>query len=483
MESVMDLSNYVYAAPEMVLIGLICVVLVADLFVEDHNRHITFLLALASLAVTLGVLLGTAPADAVYVFSGAYVADPLATVLKAATIGYVAVVFIYSHGYLSANDLHEGEFDTLGLFGLLGMMIMMSANSLLVMYLGLETLALSQYALVAIDRNNVVSAEAAMKYFVLGAIASGSLLYGISWIYGTTGHLQFDAIANVIVSDPSVNSVGLWFGLAFLLVGIAFKFGAVPFHMWLPDVYNGARSPVTLYIASAPKIAAFALTFRVLVDGLGGLHPVWDDMVMVIAVLSIVIGNIVAIAQTNIKRMLAYSTIGHVGFILLAVFTGTEEGYAAGLFYTLTYVLTAAGAFGVVIVLSRKGYEAESLTDFRGLNARSPWFALVMMFMMFSMAGIPPFVGFFAKLNVIAAVIDAGYTGLAIIMVVASVIGAYYYLRVIWYMYFEEAEDQAVIAPGSDMAWLLSLNGLAVLGLGILPGWLWALCEAVMGAA
>jgi NADH-quinone oxidoreductase subunit N len=239
---------------------------------------------------------------------------------------------------------------------------------------------------------------------------------------------------------------------------------------------------VTLYIASAPKVAAFALTFRILVDGLGDLHPVWDDMVMVIAVLSMLIGNIVAIAQSNIKRMLAYSTIGHVGFILLGVFVGTEQGYAAALFYTLTYVLTAAAAFGIVIALSRKGYEAESMSDFRGLNARSPWFALIMMFIMFSMAGIPPFVGFFAKLNAIAAVIDAGYTGLAVLMVLASVIGAFYYLRVIWFMYFEEAEDKAVISPGGDMVWLLSLNGLAVLGLGILPGWLWALCEAVMRA-
>ena len=483
MESVMDLSNYVYAAPEMVLLGLICVVLVVDLFVEDHNRHITFLAALAAIVATIATLLGTAPAETTLVFSGAYVADPLSTVLKVATAGFVAIVFIYSRGYLGANDLHKGEFYTLGLFGLLGMMIMMSANSLLTMYLGLETLALSQYALVAIDRKNVVSAEAAMKYFVLGAIASGSFLYGISWIYGTTGHLQFDSIANAVASDPAVNSLGLWFGLAFLLVGIAFKFGAVPFHMWLPDVYNGARSPVTLYVASAPKIAAFALTFRILVDGLGGLHPVWNDMVMVIAVLSLLLGNIVAIAQSNIKRMLAYSTIGHVGFILLGIFVGTEQGYAAALFYTLTYVLTAAAAFGIVIVLSRKGYEAESMSDFRGLNVRSPWFALMMMFVMFSMAGIPPFVGFFAKLNAISAVVDAGYTGLAVIMVLASVIGAFYYLRVIWYMYFEEAEDQAVITPGGDVAWFLSLNGLAILGLGILPGWLWALCEAVMRAA
>jgi len=479
----MELSNYVFAAPEMVLTGLICVVLIADLFIDENNRGITFLLALVSLAVTFIVLLGSAPPREVLVFSGAYVNDPFATILKATAIIFVGVVFVYSRGYLVQNDLHKGEFYTLGLFGLLGMMIMMSANSLLTMYLGLETLALSQYALVAIDRNNVASAESAMKYFVLGAIASGSLLYGISWIYGVTGSLQFDGIAAAIAADPSVNGVGLWFGLAFLLVGIAFKFGAVPFHMWLPDVYNGARSPVTLYIASAPKLASLALTFRILVDGLGELHDVWDDMIMVIAVLSLLIGKIVAIAQTNIKRMLAYSTIGHVGFMLLCVFTGTEQGYAAALFYVITYVLTAAAAFGIVILLARRGFEADSLADIKGLNARSPWFAVVMMIVMFSLAGIPPFVGFFAKLNAITAVIAAGYPALATIMVVASVIGAFFYLRVIWYMYFEEPEDKAVVAPDRDIAWLLSLNGVAVLALGILPGWLWALCVAVIAAS
>jgi NADH-quinone oxidoreductase subunit N len=359
------------------------------------------------------------------------------------------------------------------------MMIMISANSLLTMYLGLETLALSLYALVAIDRNNATSAEAAMKYFVLGAIASGALLYGISWVYGVTGTIMLDEIAAVIAADPGLNSLPLWFGLAFLIVGIAFKFGAVPFHMWLPDVYQGARTPVTLYIASAPKLAALAFTIRVLVDGLGGLHDVWADMIMVVAVLSLLVGNVIAIAQTNIKRMLGYSTIAHVGFILLAIFCGTEKGNAAALFYTLTYIVAAAGAFGIVILLSRRGYDAENLSDFRGLNARSPWFALMMMFLMFSMAGVPPFIGFFGKLNVIDAVLSSGYPGLAVLMVLASVVGAYYYLRVIWYMYFEEAEDQAVLQASNDTRVVLSLNGVAVLALGIVPGWLWALCTQI----
>ena len=477
----MNLMDYLVAAPEMTLLGLVCVVLVADLFIENENRVLTFWLSMITLAATLAVLLWTAPESRTVIFSGSYVSDSLSQILKIGAVVFVAIAFLYSRDYLRANDLHKGEFYLLGLFGLLGMMIMMSANSLLTMYLGLETMALSLYALVAIDRNNVTSAEAAMKYFILGAIASGVLLYGISWIYGVTGALQFHEISAAISSDPSLNSLPLWFGLAFLIVGIAFKFGAVPFHMWLPDVYQGARTPVTLYIASAPKLAALALILRVLVDGLGGLHETWAAMIMVVAVLSLLLGNFVAIVQTNIKRMLGYSTIGHVGFILLAVFCGTGEGNAAALFYTLTYVVAAAGAFGIVILLSRRGYEADRLTDYKGLNARSPWFALMMMFLMFSLAGVPPFVGFFAKLNVISAVLDSGYPGLAVLMVLATVVGAYYYLRVIWYMYFEEAEDKAVLQASTDMRLVLSVNSLAVLALGIAPGWLLVLCVQILG--
>ena len=477
----MNYMDLIAAAPEMTLLGLICVVLIADLFVDNENRIVTFWLSIASLAITALVLYSTAPVARTVIFDGSYVSDALSQVLKLGSVLFVAAAFFYARDYLRANDLHKGEYYLLGLFGLLGMMIMISANSLLTMYLGLETLALSMYALVAIDRNNVTAAESAMKYFVLGAIASGCLLYGISWVYGVTGSLQFDQIAAALSADPSLNNLPLWFGLTFLIVGIAFKFGAVPFHMWLPDVYQGARSPITLYLATAPKLAALALILRVLVDGLGGLHETWSSMIMVVAVLSLLVGNIVAIAQTNIKRMLGYSTIGHVGFILLAVFCGTGDGYAAALFYTLTYVLSAAGAFGVIIVMSRRGYEAELLTDFNGLNERSPWFALMMMFLMFSMAGVPPFVGFFAKLNVISAVLDQGFPGLAVLMVLASVVGAYYYLKVIWYMYFEPAEDKAVLQASTDTRLLLSLNSVAVLALGIVPGWLMALCIQVLG--
>ena len=475
----MTLMDYISAAPEMTLLGLICVVLIADLFVDDEHRVLTFWMSITALAITMWSLLATAPTERLVLFDGSYVTDPLSQILKVTAVGFVGIAFLYARDYLRANQLHKGEFYVLGLFGLLGMMIMISANSLLTMYLGLETLALSLYALVAIDRNNVTSAESAMKYFVLGAIASGSLLYGISWVYGVTGTLKFDEIAMVLAANPALNSLPLWFGLAFLIVGISFKFGAVPFHMWLPDVYQGARTPVTLYIASAPKLAALAFTLRVLFDGLGGLHDVWADMIMVVAVLSLLVGNIIAIAQTNIKRMLGYSTIAHVGFILLAVFCGNDKGNAAALFYTLTYIVAAAGAFGIVILLSRRGFEAENLSDFKGLNARSPWFALMMMFLMFSLAGVPPFIGFFGKLNVIDAVLSSGYPGLAILMVLASVVGAFYYLRVIWYMYFEPAEDKAVLQSSADTRLVLSLNGLAVLALGIVPGWLWTLCSQI----
>ncbi|MCH8100899.1 MAG: NADH-quinone oxidoreductase subunit NuoN [Proteobacteria bacterium] len=476
----MTFTDLMPASPEIVLLLLICVVLITDVFLSDENRIVTFWISIATLVLTAWTLLAVAPDARTLLFDGSYVSDPLSQLLKLAATGMVAIAFIYSRDYLQQNDLLRGEFFLLGLFGLLGIMIMISANSMLTMYLGLETLSLSLYALVAFERDSAKAAEAAMKYFVLGAIASGALLYGISWIYGVTGTLKFDEIALAIEQNPAMNALPLWFGIAFLIVGMAFKFGAVPFHMWLPDVYQGARSPVTLYIATAPKLAALALVMRFLVDAFGALHDVWQGMIMVVAVLSLVIGNVVAIAQSNIKRMLGYSAIAHVGFILLAIFTGTEQGYGAAVFYILTYVVMAAGAFGMVILLSRKGFEAEAIGDFKGLNARSPWFALMMLFFMFGMAGVPPWVGFFAKLNVINAVLDAGFPALAVLMVVASVVGAYYYLRVIWYMYFETGEDTSVFQAKLDTRAVLSLNGIAVLALGIMPGWLLKLCIDVI---
>ena len=475
----MDMQTIFSASAEIFLVIMICVVLIVDLFVEGEERKITFWLSLFSLFGTAILVFNNTPESREFIFDGSYVNDPLAGVLKIASIIMVGVGFIYSRNYLIKSNLMKGEFFLLSLFGLLGMLIMISANSLLIMYLGLETLSLSLYALVAFDRNSSIAAESAMKYFILGAIASGSLLYGISWIYGVTGSLEFNEIALAISQDSSLNSLPLWFGMAFVVVGIAFKFGAVPFHMWLPDVYQGARTPVTLFIATAPKLAAFALIYRILVDGLGGVQDAWQGTIMIVSLLSLILGNVVAIAQTNIKRMLGYSAIGHVGFIFAGIFTGTQIGYSAALFYSLTYVIMAAGAFGVLIALSDEE-QGDQLDDLKGLSQRNPWLAAIMLFIMLGMAGIPPWVGFFAKLDIINAVVDAGFAGFAVVMVLTSVIGAFYYLRVIWFMYFEEALESKAIIVSRDIGAVLSLNGLLVLALGLFPGALMQLCIMVM---
>lgn len=473
------MTEFTLAAPEIFLAIAICVVLLVDVWLKQAQRHITYLLSMAT-------LLGTAATSAYYTvdssittFYGAFVADPASGVLKMAAYLIVAIVFLYSRDYLKNNDLFKGEFFILGLFGLLGIMVMISAATLLLIYLGLELLSLSLYALVAFNRDSASSAESAMKYFVLGAIASGTLLYGISLLYGVTGSLDLATIAAALAA-PGGTTIPALLGLAFVIVGVAFKFGAVPFHMWLPDVYQGAPTPVTLYIGTAPKIAAFALTWRVLVEGLGPIHDSWQGMLVVLSILSLVIGNVVAIAQTNLKRMLAYSTISHVGFILMGFIAGTPDGISAAMFYTLVYALMAAGAFGMIILLSRKGFEAERLEDFKGLNARSPWFALVMLMIMFSMAGVPPFIGFYAKLLVLGALIDVGLTWLAVLGVLLAVVGAFYYLRLIWYMYFDEPQDHAPIAPATDMRLVISINGLGLLALGIFPGFLLDICRSVL---
>ena len=474
------LNELTLASGEITLLALLCLVLVIDLFVSQEKRIITYWLTMGTLAATAFMVAFNSPESGSLIFSGSYVSDELSVLLKLVSIVSTAVVILYSRDYLIDNDLFKGEFFILILFGLLGIMIMISANSMLVMYLGLETLALSLYALVALDRNSSIAAESAMKYFILGAIASGSLLYGISWVYGVTGSLEFNEIANAIQRNPEINALPLWFGMAFVIVGIAFKFGAVPFHMWLPDVYEGARTPVTLFIASAPKVAAFALIFRILFEGLGGLHAEWQGIILIVSILSIVFGNVVAIAQTNIKRMLAYSAIGHVGFIFAGFSAGTLDGYSSALFYTITYVLMATGSLGFVILLSRKGFESDQIDDFKGLSKRNPWFAMIMMFILLSMAGIPPWVGFFAKLDVISAVIEAGFTGLPVLMVLASVVGAYYYLRIIWFMYFEDGDQKDAITSTREVKIVMSINGLLVLFIGLFPNWLMTFCQKVI---
>jgi NADH-quinone oxidoreductase subunit N len=435
-------------------------------------------LAQLALLGTLFLTLNSMSTETVLTFSDTFVRDPMSDILKVAIYLATFITFLYSKDYLRDRGIFKGEFYLLGLFGALGMMILVSAHNLLTLYLGLELLSLSLYAMVAMQRDSILASEAAMKYFVLGAIASGMLLYGMSIIYGLTGTLDLGAIATQITSQTP--GVLLSFGLVFIIVGIAFKLGAVPFHMWVPDVYQGAPTAVTLYIGSAPKIAAFAMLMRLLVDGLMGLHAQWEGILIILAVLSMGIGNLLAIAQGNIKRMLAYSTISHVGFLILGALTGTKSGFAASMFYTLAYVLMSLGAFGIVMLLSRKGFEAENLDDYKGLNARSPWYAFMMLIVMFSMAGVPPFLGFWAKLVVLQEVIAADMTWLAVVGVVFSVIGAYYYLRIIKLMYFDQAEDTTPLVSSLDTRLMLSLNGLAILGLGLFPGGLMAVCLAAL---
>ena len=466
------------AMAEIVLAIGLCTVLIADLYISDRARDLTYLLTMAVLVATAWVAGGIGADGQQVTFDGSFVVDPMARVLKLIALAMIAIVFLYSRGYLKDRGVYKGEYYLLGLFALLGIMVMISAYSMLTMYLGLEMLSLSLYALVAFDRDSPVAAEAAIKYFVLGAIASGTMLYGISIVYGVTGSLQFAEI-NAALLAGSANETALIVALAFIVVGIAFKFGAVPFHMWLPDVYSGAPTCVTLFVGTVPKLAAFALAVRMLVEGLGPAAASWEPMLIILSVLSLSIGNLVAIAQTNIRRMLAYSTIGHVGFIFLGLLAGSQAGLQAALFYTIIYVIMAAGAFGMLILLSRKGFDADELDDFKGLSKRSPWFAFIMMLIMISMIGVPPLAGFYAKWWILQALLDQGHVWLAVIGVVFSVIGAFYYLRLIKLMYFDEPEDDAVLEAPADLKLVLSFNGLILLGLGLFPDRLIAICAQV----
>jgi len=474
-----ELVDLIPALPEIFVLTMACLVLVIDLFLTDDNRIISYLLTQATLLGAALLTVSLHSAGTQMAFSDMFISDSMSDVLKVFIYLVSAVVFLYSREYLRERQLFSGEFFVLGLFAVLGMMIMVSANSMLMIYLGLETLSLSLYAMVALNRDSDHAAEAAMKYFILGAIASGMLLYGMSMIYGATGSLGLPAIAMFVQQGQGDNLI-LVFGLTFIIIGLAFKLGAVPFHMWLPDVYHGAPTAVTLFIGTAPKIAAFAMVIRLLVDGLAGLHVEWQDMLVILSILSIAVGNVVAIAQKNIKRMLAYSTISHIGFLLLGILTGTMEGNSAAMFYVLVYTLMSLGGFGMIILLSRNGFEADQLEDFRGLNERSPWFAFIMLILMFSMAGVPPTAGFYAKLSVLRAVVDVGMVWLAVVAVIFSVIGAFYYLRVIKLMYFDRAEDDSPLSSPFDMNAVMSVNGLAVLALGIYPSALMALCTTVM---
>jgi NADH-quinone oxidoreductase subunit N len=480
------MPDFVPAYAEIFLATMACAILVLDLFLKEHQRDAIYTLSLVTLlgcaVLTVGAVQATS-GQVTYTFGDMFVSDYMGNLLKMIIYIVVAGGLVYSRSYLVDRGMYRGEFFLLALSATLGMIVMVSANHFLTLYLGLELLSLSLYTMVALNRDSAAATEAAMKYFVLGALASGLLLYGMSMIYGATGSLEITAVAHALEGEH-VNKAVLAFGLVFVVSGLAFKLGVVPFHMWIPDVYEGAPTAVTLFIATAPKLAAFAMAIRLLVNGLLPLAVDWQQMLVLLSVLSMAIGNLAAIAQTNIKRMLAYSTISHMGFMLLGLLSGVvnnnwlnaADAYSAAMFYAVAYVLMSLGAFGMVLLLSRAGFEAENLADFKGLNSRSPWFAFIMLLLMFSLAGVPPTVGFFAKYSVLLATLGAGQVWLAVVAVLFSLIGAFYYLRVVKLMYFDEPQDTAPIEPKLDISVLLSANGLAVLALGILPGPLMQLC-------
>ncbi len=489
----MNNMNLVPVYPEIFLAIATSAILLIDMFLSDAKRHITYVLSITTLLVCIALNMADFSGPTVYTFNNMFVSDPMSNLLKIFSYIAVGITLIYSRRYATERGMLSntigGEFYVLALFSLLGQMVMISGNNFLIIYLGLELMSLSLYALVALRRGHSVSTEAAMKYFILGALASGFLLYGLSMLYGATGSLDLTEVAKATASG-TVNKTVLVFGVVFVVAGLAFKLGVVPFHMWVPDVYQGAPTSVTLLLGGVPKLAAFAITIRLLVEGLFPLAIDWQQMVMVLAVLSMAVGNITAIVQTNLKRMLAYSTIAQMGFMLLGLMSGVvnddasqavaTNAYGSAMFYAVAYVLTTLGTFGIIMLLARAGFEAENLDDFKGLNQRSPWFAFVMLILMFSLTGIPPTVGFYAKLAVLQAVLGTGQVWLAVLSVLLSLIGAFYYLRVVKVMYFDDPVDTTPISVGNDVKVTLTANGMAVLLLGVLPGPLMTICASVI---
>ena len=490
----MNTMNWLAVYPEIILLTMACIVALVDLWVTDPGRRPTYWLTQLTIAV-VGLVHLSYFNDGltVYAMQGMVVADPMGHLLAFFACVATLITLVYARPYAESREMLKGELFTLSLFSLLGISVMLSANNFLVIYLGLELMSLSLYALVALRRDHAVSTEAAMKYFVLGALASGFLLYGLSMMYGATGSLSIPQVFEVISRGVPNKSV-LVFGIVFVVAGLGFKLGAAPFHMWVPDVYQGAPTAVTLLIGGAPKLAAFAITIRLLVEGMIGLAVEWQQMMIVLAVMSLLVGNLAAIAQSNLKRMLAYSTIAQMGFMLLGLASGVvndntlsaANAYSSAMFYTVTYVMTTLGTIGMIMLLSRQGHEAEEIKDLAGLAKRSPWYAGVMTIFMFSLAGIPPTAGFYAKLAVLQALVStnvAAYLWLAVFAVVLSLIGAFYYLRVIKVMFFDEPTDTAPLTAPGDARFVMSLNGAAVLLFGLLPGGLMALCaQAILKA-
>jgi NADH-quinone oxidoreductase subunit N len=490
----MNPFNWQAVYPEIVLLTMACVIALVDLWVTDPRRTLTYLLTQATLAaVAVLHVLEFNAGSTHYAMQKMVVADPLGHLLGFFAAVAVMVTLVYARPYAASREMLKGELFVLSMFSLLGILVMVSANNFLVVYLGLELMSLSLYALVALRRDNHAATEAAMKYFVLGALASGFLLYGLSMMYGATGSLDINEVFKAI-GTGQINKPVLVLGVVFVVSGLAFKLGAVPFHMWVPDVYQGAPTAITLLIGGAPKLAAFAITIRLLVEGMLGLAVDWQQMLIVLSVGSMLLGNLAAIAQTNLKRMLAYSTIAQMGFMLLGLCSGVvnnntlsaANAYSSSLFYVITYVLTTLGTFGMIMLLSRQGFESENIDDLKGLARRSPWFAALMAIFMFSLAGIPPTVGFYAKLSVLQALVSTNVTGLitlAVVAVLLSLVGAFYYLRLVKVMFFDEPVDAQPIVAAGDVRTVLSINGLAVLVFGLIPGGLMALCaQAIVKA-
>ena len=471
--------------PEILLLSLLCFALMADVFLPERYRVATYFLVQLALVIAFLVTLPqfkTHP-DPLIFLGGGYVVDDLAVISKLFIYLFSFFAFAYAKEYVEAHKIARSEFYLLGLFSVLGMSVLVSAYNFLTIYLGLELLSLPLYAMIAMHKESQQASEAAMKYFVLGSLASGILLYGISFLYGMTGHIQIDLVAHIFQTEQNAVSM---LALIFILAGILFKFGAVPFHMWVPDVYQGAPTPVTLFIASAPKVAAFAITIRFLAQAMPNLHVEWEQILIVASILSMFFGNLLAIAQTNLKRMFAYSSIAHIGYTLLGILAGphSQEGYSAAMFYISTYVLVAAGAFAIITIMSRSGFEMDQLDDYRGLNARHPWLAFMMLLLLFSMAGVPPTVGFFAKLGLLEALIQSQHVPLAVFALIFALIGAYYYLRVVMLMYFEEPTEEALQTPiivSRDRLVMISVNGAAALILGLLPSFFIDLCRISVG--
>ena len=467
--------DLIAALPEIFVLTMAMFILLADLFLKPASRFLIYGFAQFTLLGAALITIATHSSSVGYFFNSMFVDDPMADVLKLMIYLSTSLMLVYTRSYLRERGMFRGEFYALVLFAMLGMMILVSGEHFLTIYMGLELLSLCLYALVAFDRDNPRSTEAAMKYFVLGALSSGMLLYGMSMLYGATGSLNISEVAHALFNGAGERSV-LILGLVFVVAGLAFKLGAVPFHMWLPDVYQGAPTAVTLFIGSVTEFAAFAFVLRLLIQGLGVLAIDWQGMLVVMAVLSIVVGNITAIAQTNIKRMLGYSAISHMGYMLYGFMSASVNGFASSMFYITAYVIMTLAAFGIILLLSRKGFEAENLDDFRGLNQRSPWYAFLMLITMFSMAGLPPTLGFYAKFTVLQAALQAGFVWLVVFAVLMAVVGAFYYLRVVKLMYFDEPQDDTPIVASVDVKVLLSINAVGLLLLGLMPQHLMDIC-------